>query len=330
MSDAPMNAAVSASDMRVVERGREAWKTIKASRAVLHREWYALGKAFEVGRKATPNGIVFRRWCGFNGMGGISAMTQAGIEEYARADSPHSSLPLAILEWYRDRDIALTTRPRGMPYRDATPSKDLPKAGANEPNLVEVIARGQAAWASIKEKRGARRALSRGSGAKAQERRDNLKSQHLKWWREIGEALEVGKNLNAGGRYGAYSAWLKAKGFDDIPDRSSAIWFSASAEALGDTPGDMTSPSSIRAWVYQREAAKRAPAPTAEDVSLQAAAEAIRQASVEMTRCVQALRSAIRVVEHAQQELRGAMRLRAHERSKAETKDRDQPHRVIA
>jgi hypothetical protein len=321
-----MNAGVSASDALLLQRGREAWKTIKASRAMMHGEWYALGKALAVGRKVTPNGTVFRQWCAYNDLGGISGFAQIGVEEYAKADAPHGTLPLQILEWYRNRELESGKGPRPARYADEATAQQLKspqKTSADTRDLVAVVARGQAAWASIKEAMPARRALSRRQGDKAQERRKKSNSEHLKWWRDVGQALAVGKRLNADGRCGAYGAWVKAKGFHDVPDRPSTIWLAENFDALGETPGDMTSPASIRNWASQREAAKHAPAPTAEDISLQHAADAITQASRGMTQCLQALRSATRALERAQQELQDALRLRSSAKRKTESEPRN-------
>lgn len=318
LTPAPIN------ETRTVARGRKAWATIQISQRVMRREWQALGRALLIGGREHPDSDSFGRWCSAHDLLGIPALAQTGAEEFAKAAESRviqGTVPVGIREWYRDRAIKLGTQRIHRLDRDTGATKP-PKSPGTRKRIKPMddealITRGQAAWARIKESAPARRAISRGSGPAASARRQKSKNEHIQWWREVGEALEVGRNLTALARHGAYGAWLRAKGFGDVPVPSSVIWFAANIETIGEIPGYVTSPSSIRSWVCQRESTKRVPATPAEDMSLQAAVYALRQATAEMKRCVQALSSATRTVECAERELRNVLRLRARKKRKA-------------
>ncbi|MDE1183583.1 hypothetical protein [Paraburkholderia sp.] len=289
-------------------------------------EWQALGRALLIGRRECPDNASFGRWCHAHDLAGIPALAQTGAEEFASAAKSRvtqGTVPAGIREWYRDRAVKLQTQRIHRTVQDETTSKR-PKSRGSTKRIklmddLTLVTRGQAAWARIKESASARRSVSRGSGPAAKVRREKSKNEHIQWWREVGEALEVGKNSTALERHGAYGAWLRAKGFDDIPDPPAAIWLAANIESLGEIPGNMTNPSSIRSWRYQQQTTKRAPAP--EDIALQAAADALRVATVEISRCARALRSATQIAERAERELRDVLRLRAREKRKAAWED---------
>lgn len=121
-----------------------------------------------------------------------------------------------------------------------------------------VVARGQDAWEQLQEDAPRRRALSRGPGDKAIERREKSQSEHRRWWREVGEALAAGKRATKTSH--EYYAWLKANNLDDIPRpvRASAIWFVANIESLGVLPDGLASPGVIRQWANKQDAASHA------------------------------------------------------------------------
>lgn len=122
-----------------------------------------------------------------------------------------------------------------------------------------VVARGQDAWEHLQEDAPRRRALSRGPGDKAIERRKKSQSEHRRWWREVGEALAAGKQATTTGH--EYYAWLKANDLDDIPRpaRAAAIWFAANVEALGVLPDGVASPGTIRQWARKQSTVSRSP-----------------------------------------------------------------------
>jgi hypothetical protein len=137
--------------------------------------------------------------------------------------------------------------------------------------------------------------------------------------------LLVGKRVSATDH--AYHAWIKANKLDVIPrkSRKDALWFASHLKALGDIPDGIASPASIREWARKRNAATRARAPTQtpEDIGLQAAADALGEATTELARCARALRSATQTVEYAERELKDVLRLRAHEKRKSSLSDYD-------
>jgi hypothetical protein len=88
-----------------------------------------------------------------------------------------------------------------------------------------VVARGQRAWGRIKATAAEQRQL----------------------WKDIGEALLVGRKLHKSNQ--GFSQWCKEMGFDDIHrnTRADAMWF-ASLQGHRATPVDLTHPQNIRKW----------------------------------------------------------------------------------
>ncbi len=117
-----------------------------------------------------------------------------------------------------------------------------------------LVARGRIAWGQLKDEAPRSRALSRGPGAKARERRERSKNERRQWWLEVGQALMIGKRASATGH--AYYAWIKANGFDDMPRsaRKDAIWFASNIGVLGELPVGMASPGTIRQWANKQAA----------------------------------------------------------------------------
>lgn len=115
-----------------------------------------------------------------------------------------------------------------------------------------IIARGQDAWEHLKKDAPNRRALSRGPGDKARERREQSQVRHRRWWLEVGEALTVGKHRSVSNQ--SYSAWIADNGFDDLnyKTRQDAVWLAANIETLGELPDGLATPSTIRQWVNRR------------------------------------------------------------------------------
>lgn len=115
-----------------------------------------------------------------------------------------------------------------------------------------LVVRGRIAWGRLKEDAPKRRALSRGSGANAKERRERSQNDHRLWWIQVGQALLVGKRM-AKTDHGYY-AWLRANGFEDVPRsaRQDAIWFASNMTSLGELPEGLASPGTIRQWAYKR------------------------------------------------------------------------------
>lgn len=117
-----------------------------------------------------------------------------------------------------------------------------------------LVARGRIAWGQLKDDAPRSRALSRGPGAKATERRERSQKERRRWWLEVGQALMFGKRASATGH--AYYAWIKANGFDDMPRsaRKNAIWFASAIGTLGELPDGLASPSTIRQWANKQAA----------------------------------------------------------------------------
>lgn len=93
-----------------------------------------------------------------------------------------------------------------------------------------VVARGQRAWHRIK--------------ATAAEQRE--------LWREVGEALLVGRRMHKSNQ--AFSQWCKDNGFDmAAPVRSDAMWFAESYTACNTAPVDMSHPTHLRQWAREQQ-----------------------------------------------------------------------------
>lgn len=119
------------------------------------------------------------------------------------------------------------------------------------PSDTAIICRGRNAWKQIKATAAEQRQL----------------------WREVGEALCVGKRENPSNK--AFSDWCKTHGFDmDARVRSEAIWFASSNAWKMDIPADMAHPTAIHQWVNAQ-----APAPSP-DLELEPAKPAVNLADV--------------------------------------------------
>ncbi len=117
-----------------------------------------------------------------------------------------------------------------------------------------VVARGQDAWERLQEDAPRRRALSRGPGDNARARREQSQNKHRRWWREVGEALTVGKCATRTDH--EYYAWLNANGFGDMPraSRRDAVWFAAHIDSTRILPDGMASPGTSRQWLNKQAA----------------------------------------------------------------------------
>lgn len=96
-----------------------------------------------------------------------------------------------------------------------------------------VVARGQRAWHRIK--------------ATAAEQRE--------LWREVGEALLVGRRMHKADQ--KFSQWCKEMGFGDLDrhDRADAMWLASVWSEVCDrhTPADLSHPSRIRRWFNEQQ-----------------------------------------------------------------------------
>lgn len=102
-----------------------------------------------------------------------------------------------------------------------------------------VVARGQRAWNRIK--------------ATAAEQRE--------LWREVGEALLVGRKQNPSNQ--GFSKWCKENGFEDLDrhDRADAMWLAEHwALCDGHTTADLSHPSRIRRWFNEQQQTALLPA----------------------------------------------------------------------
>ncbi|MCA8110286.1 hypothetical protein [Burkholderia cepacia] len=103
------------------------------------------------------------------------------------------------------------------------------------PLTSAVVLRGQRAWGRIKATAAEQRQL----------------------WKEVGEALMVGRKLNSADR--AFKQWCDEHGFGDMArcDRADAMWL---AVYDGPTPEGLTHPTRIRQW-HREQASETPPAP---------------------------------------------------------------------
>jgi len=107
-----------------------------------------------------------------------------------------------------------------------------------------VVARGQRAWGRIK--------------ATAAEQRE--------LWREVGEALLVGRRLHKADQ--KFSQWCKEVGFGDMDrrDRADALWLAQHWAVVSDgtTPPGLSHPHRIRVWFNEQKTTSILPADLAE------------------------------------------------------------------
>ncbi|MFM0607662.1 hypothetical protein PQR05_24335 [Paraburkholderia sediminicola] len=97
------------------------------------------------------------------------------------------------------------------------------------PLTSATVARGQRAWGRIKATAAEQRQL----------------------WKEVGEALLVGKQASNRAPKQTFSEWCDENGFADLaaPRRSDAMWFSENfTVAVKNLPADVTDPVNIRQW----------------------------------------------------------------------------------
>ena len=95
-----------------------------------------------------------------------------------------------------------------------------------------VVARGQRAWHRIK--------------ATAAEQRE--------LWREVGEALLVGRRMHKSDKL--FGQWVKEHGFDDIKPRtrSAAMWLAETYSAMvADYPPEITHPVALQEWFNEQQ-----------------------------------------------------------------------------
>ena len=105
-----------------------------------------------------------------------------------------------------------------------------------------VVARGQRAWGRIK--------------ATAAEQRE--------LWREVGEALLVGRKQNKSDKL--FGQWIKAHGFDDIErtTRSHAMWMAENWSAVERLHTSESHPKNIRELFNEQKTSSILPADLAE------------------------------------------------------------------
>lgn len=109
------------------------------------------------------------------------------------------------------------------------------------------VIRGQRAWRRIK--------------ATAQEQRE--------LWRDIGEALLVGRRLHKSDKMFGY--WIKEKGFDDIPTRTrtDTMWLAgAYSEVTSGLELGVSHPNNIREWYRENVKAQQLP-PELQDLTIE-------------------------------------------------------------
>ncbi len=167
-----------------------------------------------------------------------------------------------------------------------------------------VVASGQEAWTRLKEDAPRHRAISRAMTDAAYQRRKQSQAARCRWWIEVGEALIAGRHQSRSNQ--SYSAWLTAHGFDSIPYRlrQDAAWFAANAEMLGELPGGLANPTTIRRWARSRSssAARRVDGGTSDLVStddvkaLKTALTLLRDAARDAQRCINAMDEAARLL----------------------------------
>lgn len=130
-------------------------------------------------------------------------------------------------------------------YQDlatATPNVVLstPQLTTNSAVLIltdAVVARGQRAWNRIK--------------ATAAEQRE--------LWREVGEALLVGRRMHKADQ--KFSQWCKEMGFDMRPQvRSDVMWWASEGYTACKPPADLTHPTHLRQWAREQKQTALLPA----------------------------------------------------------------------
>lgn len=88
-----------------------------------------------------------------------------------------------------------------------------------------IVSRGVTAWSRIKTTAAEQREL----------------------WRQVGEALLVGRKQNPSNQ--AFGKWCKEMGFDmDPTTRSNTMWFAQNTAVLNTVQHDLTHPTHIRQW----------------------------------------------------------------------------------
>lgn len=164
-----------------------------------------------------------------------------------------------------------------------------------------VVARGQDAWEQLQEDAPRRRALSRGPGDKARERREQSQTMHRRWWLEIGRALAIGRRFSDTDH--AYYAWIKSVNFDGMARnaRRDAVWLVANIGGLGEIPDGLATPSTIRQWANKRRAAASRPAnggytATEDLIAIQKAAALLREAARDARRSMKSADEAARLL----------------------------------
>lgn len=164
-----------------------------------------------------------------------------------------------------------------------------------------VVACGQDAWEYLQKDAPRRRALSRGPGEKARERREQSQATHRRWWLEIGRALAIGRRTSDTSH--AYYAWIKSVGFDGMARnaRRDAVWLVANIGALGELPDGLATPSTIRQWANRRRAVASGRAngdrvTDADVAALQQAAALLRESARDARRSAAALDEAARLI----------------------------------
>lgn len=80
--------------------------------------------------------------------------------------------------------------------------------------------------------------------------RPNCADEQRQWWREVSEALLVGRRENLDNQ--GFGRWCEDRGFGDLDgrDRTDALWLAENWAALTDHPSTTghSHPHAIRAW----------------------------------------------------------------------------------
>ncbi|WP_124673460.1 hypothetical protein [Burkholderia cepacia] len=105
------------------------------------------------------------------------------------------------------------------------------------PLTSAVVLRGQRAWGRIKATAAEQRQL----------------------WKEVGEALMVGRKLHSSDKL--FGQWCAEHGFDmHRSDRADAMWLAESWALLSEAPTEASHPNWLRRW-HRAQAAETPPAP---------------------------------------------------------------------
>jgi hypothetical protein len=115
-------------------------------------------------------------------------------------------------------------------------------------------------------------------------------------WREVGEALLVGRREHRADR--AFAQWVRENGFDDVSrhHRADSMWLAQNwVEVCGEhTPAGLANPSELRRWFNeQQEATRPLPFP---DLDLEASEVAASGEAADIARAVPVYRKVLPLI----------------------------------